>query len=92
MEYLLWLQSIRNDMLNVILMAVTDFITSPVVYVGIAIFYWCFNKRAGCFIAMNISFGSMVNQTLKNTFCIMRPWIRNPQIKPVPEAMETATG
>ena len=92
MEYLLWLQSIRNDMLNVILTAVTDFITSPVVYVGIAILYWCFNKRAGCFIAMNISFGSMVNQTLKNTFCVMRPWIRNPQIKPVPEAMETATG
>ena len=92
MEYLLWLQSIRSDALNIILMAATDFITSPVVYVGIALLYWCFNKRAGCFIAMNISFGSMINQALKNTFCVMRPWIRNSNIKPVPAAMETATG
>ncbi len=92
MEYLLWLQNIRSDMLNTVLMAVTDFVTSPVVYVGIALLYWCFNKRAAYFISMNISIGSMVNQALKNTFCIMRPWIRNPEIKPVPAAMETATG
>ncbi len=92
MEYLLWLQGMRNDVLNVILMAVTDFITSPVVYVGIAVLYWCFNKKAACLIAMNISVGSMVNQSLKNTFCVYRPWIRNSQIKPVPSAIESASG
>ena len=92
MEYLLCLQELRSDALNTVLMAVTDFITSPVVYVGIALLYWCFNKRAASLIAMNISVGSMVNQALKNTFCIYRPWIRYPEITPVPAAMDTATG
>ena len=55
MEYLMWLQGLRNDTLNIILMAVTDFITSPVVYVGLALLYWCFNKRAAYYICMNIS-------------------------------------
>ena len=92
MEYLMWLQGLRNDTLNIILMAVTDFITSPVVYVGLALLYWCFNKRAAYYICMNISMGSMVNQALKNTFCIYRPWIRNPSIKPVRGAIDSATG
>lgn len=92
MEYLLWLQNIRSDVLNTVLMTVTDFITSPVMYLAMAILYWCFNKRAAYYIAMNISFGSMVNQLLKNTFCVYRPWIKNPDIKPVPEAFESATG
>lgn len=92
MDYLLWLQSIRNDTLNVILTAVTDFITSPVMYLGLAVLYWCFNKKAAYLIAMNLSFGSLVNQALKNTFCIYRPWIRNPQLKPYPKAVESATG
>lgn len=92
MEYLLWLQNFRCDILNVILMAVTDFITSPVMYLGLAILYWCFNKKVAYYIAMNLSFGSMVNQFLKNTFCIYRPWIRNSKIKPYPKAIESATG
>lgn len=92
MEYLLWLQNFRSDTLNVILMMVTDFITSPVVYVGLALLYWCFNKRAAYFVAMNISIGSMVNQALKNTFCVYRPWIKNSKLRPVSAAMETATG
>ena len=61
-------------------------------YLAMAILYWCFNKKAAYYIAMNISFGSMVNQALKNTFCVYRPWIKNPDIKPVPEAFESATG
>lgn len=92
MGYLLWLQSIRCDTLNVILMGITDFITSPVMYLGLAILYWCYSKKAAYYIAMNLSVGSMVNQTLKNTFCIYRPWIRNSKIKPYPKAIESATG
>ncbi len=92
MEYLLWLQNIRSGLLNEVLMVVTDFITSPVMYLAMAILYWCFNKKAGYYIAMNIGLGSMVNQALKNTFCVYRPWIKNPDIKPVPKAFESATG
>lgn len=92
MEYLLWLQNLRGGALDNILLYVTDFIASPVMYVFIAIIYWCINKRSAIYLAMNISFGSMINQTLKNTFCIYRPWIKNPDIIPLESAKESATG
>ena len=91
-EYLLWLQNFRNGFLDWFLMAVTDFVVSPVMYAFVAILYWCFNKKAASFLAMNLSFGSMVNQALKNTFCIYRPWVKHPEIKPLDAAKESATG
>ncbi len=92
MDYLLWLQGFRGSFLDSFLMAVTDFVVSPVVYVFVAVLYWCFQKRAATFLAMNISIGSMANQVLKNIFCVYRPWILEPKIKPFPGAMESATG
>ena len=91
-EYLLWLQELRNGFLDWLLMNVTDFVVSPAMYAFVAIIYWCFNKKAATFLAMNLSFGSMVNQTLKNTFCIYRPWVRHPEIAPLDAAKESATG
>ncbi len=91
-QYLLWLQTIRSDFLDGILLFITDLVVSPIIYVVIAIMYWCFNKKAAMFMAMNISIGSMVNQTLKNTFCVYRPWIKNPDIVPVEGALENASG
>lgn len=92
MEYLLWLQTIRTDFLDSVLASVTDLVVSPLIYVIIAIVYWCFNKKAALFLAMNVSIGTMVNQTLKNIFCVYRPWIKNPAIIPVESALENATG
>ena len=91
-EYLLWLQTIRNDFLDNVLLGISDLVVSPVIYIIIAVVYWCFNKRAALFLAMNIGIGSMVNQTLKNIFCVYRPWIKNPEIVPVKAALENATG
>lgn len=92
MDYLLWLQGLRNDVLDGILIYVTELVTSPIVYLFVAILYWCFAKKVALTIALNLSVGSMINQTLKNVFCVYRPWIRNPEIKPVTAAMENATG
>lgn len=91
-QVLLWLQNLRGGALDSILMAITDFVASPVMYVFVAVLYWCYNKRAATFLAMNLSFGSLVNQGLKNTFCVYRPWIRNPQVVPLEAARKTATG
>ncbi len=91
-EYLLWLKELRGGFLDSVLMAVTDFVISPVMYAFIAIIYWCFNKRAASFLAMNLSVGAMVNQALKNTFCVYRPWIKHPEIAPLEAAKKTATG
>jgi len=67
-------------------------VASPVMYVFVAVLYWCYNKRAATFLAMNLSFGSLVNQALKNTFCVYRPWIRESKLVPLAAAKETATG
>lgn len=92
MEYLLFLQDLRGTPLDTVLMAVTDFVVSPVVYLFVAILYWCFEKKAASFLAMNISVGTSFNQLLKNTFCIYRPWVRDPRISPFSRALESATG
>jgi len=91
-EYLLFLQELRGGIFDSVLMMVTDFIGSPVIYVFLAVLYWCFQKNAAIFIVMNISVGSMVNQMLKNIFCVYRPWVLNPAIKPFEAAVEGATG
>lgn len=91
-EYLMWLQDLRNGFFDWFLMAVTDFVVSPAMYAFVAIIYWCFNKKAASFLAMNLSVGSMANQTLKNTFCIYRPWVKHPEIVPLEAAKESATG
>lgn len=91
-EYLLWLQEMRGGVIDSFLLTVTDFIASPVMYVFIAVIYWCLNKKAATFLAINISFGSMINQTLKNTFCVYRPWVKDIRITPLDAAKESATG
>ncbi len=91
-EFLLWLQGLRGGALDGILLAVTDFVVSPVMYVFVAVLYWCISKRAAVYLAMNLSLGTFVNQTLKNTFCTYRPWIRNPEVVPLAEAKAGATG
>ncbi len=91
-KLLLWLQELRGSFLDSILLTVTDFVVSPVMYIFVAVLYWCFNKGAATYLAMNLSFGMLVNQFLKNIFCVYRPWIRNSQVVPPEAAKEGATG
>ncbi len=92
MSYLLWLQTLRGSFLDSVLMTVTDFVVSPAMYIFVAVLYWCFSKRAAIFLAMNLSFGSLLNQTLKNIFCVYRPWIYHPEFTPYEPAKVGATG
>ena len=91
-DFLLWLQDLRTPLLDMVLEAVTDAVTGVAMYAVIAIIYWCINKRAATFVAVNIASGTMVNQALKNTFCIYRPWIRDPRVIPAGDAITNATG
>lgn len=91
-DFLLWLQNLRTPFWDTLLEAVTDTVTSTAMYAVIAVIYWCVNKRAATYVALNIATGSMVNQALKNTFCVYRPWIRDPRVIPAGEAIHNATG
>lgn len=54
--------------------------------------YWCIDKKAGTFILMGFSGAFLANQTLKNTFCVYRPWILDSRIVPYEKALTNATG
>lgn len=95
MDYLLFLQGLREsagDFLNTFLFAVSELMGGAVGMVIPAIIYWCINKRAGSFMLMGFSGSFLINQTLKNIFCIYRPWILDSRITPMENAFGSATG
>lgn len=93
LNYLLWLQRIRETLGPVFenLMDGVSLLSTVSVFVLLVV-YWAFHKQAGKFGLLCYSIGQTVNQTLKAVFCIPRPWIRNPEIKPREAAIESATG
>lgn len=94
-NYLLWLQHLRestNGVLDPFFEAVSYAVISSLAFIIISGIYWCVDKKVGSMILMNLSGGNVVNQILKNTFCVYRPWIRDSRIVPAGDAITTATG
>ena len=56
------------------------------------LFYWCISKRQGYYILFTGLIGTVINQFLKILCRIPRPWIIDPNFKPVGAAVEEATG
>ena len=56
------------------------------------IIYWCFDKKTGVFAMFCFGTGNFVNQFIKNTACVYRPWINEPALKPAVDALDGATG
>lgn len=86
-----WRESIGGCLdgffLFISLIAVDYFLMVPALIV-----YWNYNKRSAanilCSYGTSIFFGSF----LKATFCVYRPWVRDPRIKPVEGALGAASG
>ncbi len=57
-----------------------------------AIIYWCVNKDLGNYLLLGFAGNRLLNGFLKITFCIYRPWIRDPRIAPYGDAIKTAGG
>lgn len=92
MEFLYFLESIRNPVLDFIMSTIT-FIGGEAVFLAIAIvLIWCVNKRNGYFTLLTCFFGIVINQVLKLVFRIPRPWVRDPDFTIVESAREEATG
>ena len=94
MEYLLELQGLRDaapDALNYLLLGISEFITVGGILIA-AYIYWCLSKRAGAYILACFSGGYMLNQIVKNTACIYRPWVQDPRIHLADAASGSATG
>ena len=92
MEFLYLLESIRTEFLDTIMLIITAF-GEETVFMLIAMFVlWCVDKYEGYYILFIGFIGTQINQLLKVSFRIDRPWVRDPNFKAVEGAIEEATG
>ena len=86
------LEAIRLPVLDQIFLFITDIGIAPFLLPFFCLIYWNLNKKAGEFLAFSFFLTMLTNQLLKITFCIDRPWVRNPDMNPVDAAIPAATG
>ena len=92
MELLYWLESIRNPVLDGFFSAVT-YLGSELVFMVLALtIYWCVSKSQGLYLLSVGCLGTTLNQFLKITCRIPRPWVRDPDFTIVESAWADATG
>ncbi len=93
--YLLALQNLRQALPHAVeqFFGALSFIgEGPLLVAATLIVYWCVDKRTGLFALFAMGMGNLVNQLIKNTACIYRPWIRDAAIMPSSYAIDGATG
>ena len=92
MEFLYFLESIRNGFLDVFFIICTSFGEELVLVSLFAVIFWCINKKLAYRIAFSYFLSGVAVQGLKVHFRIDRPWVLDPKFKPVEQVMDTATG
>lgn len=92
MEFLYWLESVRTPFWDMLLSLLT-YLGDELVFMIVAILVlWCVDKWQGYYLLVIGFVGTQLNQLLKATFRIERPWVRDPAFKPVKAAVPDATG
>lgn len=92
MSLLYALEGIRTPFLDALFGAVT-YLGDEIVYMTLAVVvYWCFSKPLGYYILTSGFTGTILNQFMKITFRIPRPWVLDPEFEIVESAREAATG
>ena len=92
MEILYWLETIRIPGLNELMLAVTRLGEETVFLVLALMVFWCVDKKRG-YLLMSVGFlGIMINQFMKLSFRIPRPWVLDPNFTILEQAREAAAG
>ena len=77
MEFLKWLQEIRNPVFDAIFSFFTNFgEETAFILIGL-LFYWCVSKKQGYYLLSIGLIGTVLNQFLKLIFRIPRPWVQD---------------
>lgn len=92
MEFLRLLENLRTPIGNAIFSAITILGEETIFIVVGLLFFWCISKKQGYFILAVGFLGTVINQLLKLTFRIPRPWVRDPEFTIVESARAEATG
>ena len=91
---LLWFQNIREilgpvfDFIAAYASDITAFTAALIPF----LFYWCSDKEEGKDILLALGISMYLNQFLKVTFSIYRPWILDKRVVPSPAGTRFATG
>ena len=91
-QILLWFQGLRTPFLNALNYGITLFAEEAVLLVVLCVMYWCIHKKNALYIIFNFMAGMLVNNALKVSFCVERPWVRDARIDPYEKALGSATG
>ncbi len=92
MEFLRLLESIRNPVLDGIMLVLTEFGNEMLFIVFGMLMFWCVDKKQGYFVLLTGFFGVYINQFLKIACRVPRPWVLDPSFTIVEGAREAATG
>ena len=92
MEILYWLESIRTPILDTLMLLFTEFGNELLFIAAGLIMFWCIDKKQGYFLLLTGFFGVYINQFLKITCRVPRPWVQDPDFTIVEAAREAATG
>lgn len=92
MSVLYFLESIRNPVLDFLMLSVTK-LGEELIFMLIAVcVLWCVDKYKGYYLLFVGFFGIQINQFLKVHFKVPRPWIKDPDFTVVDGAKAEATG
>lgn len=92
MNVLYALESIRTPFINTLMAYLTELGGETVFMVVAVILFWCVDKRYGYYILTTGFTGTILNQFLKITFRVPRPWVQDGNFTIVESAREGATG
>ncbi len=92
MQFLYFLEGLRNPVLDSIMSFLTLFGEETVFIVLAMILFWCVDKYEGYYMLTVGFMGTQINNFLKVNFRIDRPWVRDPDFHAVESAIEGAGG
>ena len=92
MRFLELLATLRTPLLDKLFLLITS-LGGEMVFIAVAVIvFWCVSKKNG-YLLLSVGFvGMVVNQFLKISVRILRPWDLNPSFSAVPEAVPDAGG
>lgn len=94
-QYLLFLQRLREaagGAADGFFLTVTHLGGATALILLTALVYWCIDKEAGEFVLFNALLGKVLNETVKITACVPRPWLLDSRVQPLAGAVPGATG
>ena len=92
MEFLYFLESLRNPVLDAFFSLVTMLGEELIFIVVGLVFFWCVSKQKGYYVLSVGFLGIVLNQFLKLLFRIPRPWVLDKNFTIVESARAEATG